>query len=392
MLRTRIFIALVFITILCFPGRALAQVGDGPEIIQWPSEVYPTIQEAVDALQDGGKLEIAEGEYVINESIFVIGKRIVIKGAGSGLEDENGPITYLIGPTPKPVLDEERNVILSAKAVVGLINLIGADVVIQDMRISGFDAGLVVRDDDEGNPAFGMVSNVLITKTGRGILSFSSGKFTFSDSEIRDTLWHGVISIAPPVGPLQQNILLENSLIQDIGGVGVYFIGGKGVVQGTEENPFYISFGIEAGIACVGCDLEVRNAHLFINAKFGIFVIEGDAVIEASFIDFTCQDVSPPYGFGDGIFVALSTLLATSNLIQDSARASLSNFGSNVCFGWNTFQCADYELNAEDYYGQNWNFTHLGGNVCGCPTATDECQVLTSTIEPPEALPPVPDP
>ena len=94
MFRRRIFVVIVFISLLCFAGSAFAQIRDDLEIIEWPSREYPTIQSAIDALPgDGGVLEIAEGEHLIDEPIYIIGKKIAIKGAGSGLTIKRKKVT-----------------------------------------------------------------------------------------------------------------------------------------------------------------------------------------------------------------------------------------------------------------------------------------------------------
>ena len=52
--------------------------------IMWPSEEFPSIQDAINALASGGTLTIAEGTFKIDEPIFIRSKEIIIEGAGSG--------------------------------------------------------------------------------------------------------------------------------------------------------------------------------------------------------------------------------------------------------------------------------------------------------------------
>lgn len=68
-------------------GNAWAQrPPPDPATIQWPSDRFPTLQDALDAVPEGGTLEIAEGEFRIAEPVIVTGKRLVIRGAGPGVE------------------------------------------------------------------------------------------------------------------------------------------------------------------------------------------------------------------------------------------------------------------------------------------------------------------
>jgi hypothetical protein len=90
----------------------------------------------------------------------VKGKRLVIRGAGSGLDharrreplQPEGRVTRLVGPPPQRVKDERGNIILHADAVQGLLNATASDLVVEGLHISGFDAGIVARTETTDAP------------------------------------------------------------------------------------------------------------------------------------------------------------------------------------------------------------------------------------------------
>ena len=84
-------------------GRASA---DGP-VLRWPSPEFRDLQAAIDAAPDGATLELGPGVFAIREPLQVKGKRLVIRGAGSGLDHARGreprrpegPVTPIGGPS-----------------------------------------------------------------------------------------------------------------------------------------------------------------------------------------------------------------------------------------------------------------------------------------------------
>ena len=84
------------------------------------------------------------------------------------------PITELNGPPPQPVVNQRSAIVLRADTVRGLWNLLGSDVTIADMKLTGFDAGVVTKLDNAGRAGPTTVRDVVISSTGRGVLSLSS--------------------------------------------------------------------------------------------------------------------------------------------------------------------------------------------------------------------------
>jgi len=355
---------------------------------EYPGD-FSSMQEAIDALADGGVLKVAQGRHIIEEPVFIDGKRIVIKGAGSGLRANNKnkrrwPLTRLIGRPPKPVLDARRNVILPIERAEGMFNAIAADVVFRDLFLSGFDAGIVVKNDTDGQFGTTTVSNVLIKDTGRGIVGVSSGDLFVKSSLISGALWHGIV-ISPPPSPALNKVQLENIWISYPGGAGIYFNGNTvGVVSGGD-----VAGALEGGVVCYECELYVINSDIHDNHNSGLLLLlTKTAHISGNLI----RNNKPNFftaNFGDGIVSVLSTIHVWNNDILNHPRASLSNFGGHAALGNNILQCAGYELEGEPYLGYQFTFTDAQGNFCGCPNAAGACLVESAGLEPPEPPAPV---
>jgi hypothetical protein len=73
-------------------------------------------------------------------------------------------------------------------------------------------------------------------------------------------------------------------------------------------------------------------------------------------------------------------------LIEDNVRAGIANFGATLELGESVLRCHDFDLDGEVVAEKQFVFHNLGGNVCGCPEATDTCKLVSAALEPPEAL------
>jgi hypothetical protein len=67
--------------------------------------------------------------------------------------------------------------------------------------------------------------------------------------------------------------------------------------------------------------------------------------------------------------------------IEDSARAGLLAFASEVTVRNSRFECNDIHLNGETYEGLDFSIVDEGGNVCGCDGQDAVCKVLSSDLE-----------
>jgi hypothetical protein len=119
----------------------------------------------------------------------------------------------------------------------------------------------------------------------------------------------------------------------------------------------------------------------------GLYVLSSNAVVESSVI---AQTAARPDGtFGDGLSLhnnlGQTTVSAHNLLVSDSARAGISVFGSALSMSSSRVRCAAINLHGSVNGPSDFNVDDLGDNLCGCPTATDTCKLLTSDIQPPEA-------
>ena len=349
----------------------------------YPGE-FDSIQEAVDALADGGVLTIAEGEHVIDAPISIEGKRIVIQGAGSTLNDKKHkkPFTRLVGRQPRDVLDPGGEVILPVEDAEPLIEVAAADVVVRKLWLTGFDAGIIVREGNGRDSHYLMVTDVLVTRTGRGIVSLSSGEVTIESSAIQQTLWHGVV-VFPPL-TLINKALLKDTWISDANGAAVYFHNTLGIISNGD-----IAGGEQGGVVCFDCHLIVMNSHIHANYRTGIFLLLArNAVIVDNVIEDTRPDLFSAT-WGDGVSSVLSDITVSNNQILDSDRAGISNFGGRITVADSTIQCATFDLEGEPYESHNFAFDDVGENKCGCPTADGPCSAVSAGLEPPEPFGPI---
>ncbi len=356
------------------------------QAIEWPSREFPTLQSAVDATPPGGTLEIRQGVFYLSEPIFVIGRQILIKGAGSGRNREQR-VTYLVGPSPRPVVDEQGNLVLRADAVVGLWNFIAANIVIQDMNLTGFDAGIVSKADAEGNSGPTTVKDLVISNTGRGILSLSSSDLIVEDCTITSTLWNA-ISFGPGFlsNPAVLPNLTANTLeLIDPGNAGIYF----------EHTIAYIDdatvLGAQAGgILGLASSSFILNSVLLGNREAGILLVGGFSEIDNNIIQGTLAGDGGLLGDGISLWASDANqqpmqAFLFDNLIQSSERAGVSVFGAAIDMGNNHIFCADFDVIREPYAGFMDVVNDLGGNECGCG-ALEVCAATGSQPTPPEPV------
>src|SRR5262249_3201179 len=110
-----------------------------------PSREFPTIQTAIDAVEDGGAIHIRPGVY--REVLTVAGKRVRITGAGT-----HGPRTEIAGAA-FPGVDD-------ATAAVGLVNYReGGGGVLEGIVLRGGLNGVVGQPPTAGGPTGGGVAN-----------------------------------------------------------------------------------------------------------------------------------------------------------------------------------------------------------------------------------------
>ncbi len=385
--------ALVAIAALALSFVAMPAVGDAqectrhhacrPVVVQWPSPQYLTLQSAIDAAPDGATVDIALGVYAIDEPIYVRGKSLVLKGAGSGRTGDE-QITQLVGPSPRPVVDEQGNLLLLAAAVKGLFNFVGAGSTVQNMRISGFDAGIVVKDDANGLSSPMVVNDLVIIDTGRGILGLASSDLTVKDTTILRPAWNG-ISVAPP-SPTNANVNAVQLI--DPQGAGLYYANTTAIVDDVA-----IVGAAHGGIVGYQSALVVLDSVLHNNWEAGILLFESKAIpFLQNNTDEGTQVLCPPDkpncsgsegSLGDGISVWLTEANVWGNFINQSARVGVSVFGGTAHFFANGIFCSHFDLFGAEYNGVPFTLDDQGDNVCGCGGVYEICAAKGEGSQPP---------
>jgi hypothetical protein len=343
------------------------------------------LQALIDAAPDGGRVELSADVIQLDEPLLIRGKRLTIHGAGDGRD--GGEATILRGPAARPVVDDRGAVILPIASARGLFELVDAEVELRDLSLSGFDAGVVVRDERAGGGGETILKGLTISHTGRGIISLSPRALEIKDSLIDSPLWHGIALALPApsgapsglfkidtteiINPLCAGIYFENALVE-IKGV---FVGGAfcGAIAGDK------SFA------------EIKNSVLLDNRKYGIGLRETYAELTNVLIKNT-KELNGL--FGDGIVLAATPNAALQPVVKvkdvtvkDSERAGLSAFGTSVSLKNASFCCQTFDLNAEPYLGEFATLIDLGGNQCGCPDATGACTTVGAPAPPDNLVP-----
>lgn len=403
------------------PGRARAQDFTTGRVIEWPSTAFPTLQAAVDALNDGDVLRIAPGTFRLSEPVFVRGKRVTIEGAGCdarrrsrihrrvpsasgrGIEtaDESGTSsrlrTTLVGPRPTRVADSSE--------AIGLFNFEAAGGTLKGVELSGFDAGIVGRDPLRPDAARRMlvVQDTCISDTARGVLWKTSTPLTMLDVWIHQTLWHG---LSAAVANAQGIVNLRNVVLAEAAGACLYFsntvaavtamdmvsciLGGIAAVNSSTLTTTGVNMGL-LGFPFQGPGITLVQSHAFISntdiqdaSKSGILMFESTGAVINSAISQTHPDGNG--SFGDGITAMLCpTVLLSSNSISSLPRAGVANFGSTMTLVLNEIDFTAFALEGEPLFGVDFTFQDLGGNVCD----GGSCTYVTVGLSPPTPITPV---
>jgi hypothetical protein len=413
-------------------------------VIHYPSIEFANMQEAIDALPDGGRLIIGPGTYDIPVPLN-ISKRIAIQGAGCQLSsklsfdatspnqmlavlnaaDAGGkpfsqvPFTRLIGPLPADVAAPEDS--------IGLLNFFGPDAGgrVQGVELVGYDAGISLINEPDVSDIGGeppadadavdvetlSVIDSCIFQTSRGIHARTTAALTLARVVIRDVLWNG-ISYSLPSGAARQAIGIitaDSVVVLQARNACMYF---NNATAHVDYN-FLNNCGPQGAIGAIDSVLSVYFTHISNVNGIGILLLRSFANVNKSEIrrarihgiylnrswlnlnETDIRDTLPRSSdgfFGDGISAFdSSAAVMTKNRIFDSARAGVANFGSRMTLGDNRIQCAGYELEGENHPqpADKFKFEDLGGNVCGCPNANGACVAVSAGLAPPESTVPI---
>jgi parallel beta-helix repeat protein len=352
---------------LVFASTALART----VVISWPSPAFRTLQSAIDAAPDGATISIAAGDYAIAEPLVIVGKQLVIRGAGSGRR--GGAVTRLVGPEPQSATDERGQLILRASSVRGLFSVRKANVFFRAMVLSGFDAGVAVHDAERETPSAVGIQDLLIVRTGRGVLAETTGQVVVVDSTIKATRWNAISVVSSGHAfAAVSGVTIDVSI-----GSGIYFENTTMGVAGTS-----VSGAFNGGIVGFNGALIASACALKANRIGGMILDNSGSLI---FDNQITGSVPTADGFaGDGVMLwngSSSTL--TDNMIDNNGRAGISLFGSTALLHDNAMHCNAFDIDEETLNGSVSKATDNGGNVCGCGQDAP-CAAVSSQLMPPE--------
>ncbi|MFC2172048.1 right-handed parallel beta-helix repeat-containing protein [Acidobacteriota bacterium] len=279
-------------TILGRVDETLMVVEDGqagpPKTVRVPSPEAPTIQAAIDAVADGGKVLIGPGTY--EETFYITGKQVNL--IGSGIKGKKKR-TVLLMPPPDTILPVEE--------AIGIVNYgPGGGGQIKGMILSGGDTGILGMKDAAGLPARLQVKDMVIQNGGRGILG-SFSKLIVKDVRISDILWHGI-----HLYDLEAVDLFDN-LVSDVDGVGLLIYNFDPSPGSINIRDTKIAFAGQGGIAIVGGEKPVYIT----DCNVGFCMLAGILLIDADHVELKKTDVkyifmtdTPEYSdIGDGLIV-----------------------------------------------------------------------------------------
>lgn len=346
-------VALVFSTVLTLPARAQQAVVDVPSV------QFPTIQAAIDAVQDGTTIRIAPGNY--RERLLVDRKQLTLIGVGNkgptivGTDRENGVITYSHGGG-------------------------GA---VRNLRLHRGAFGVAVTAPDNGQvPGLGTtlsLETVLISGTGRGVYG-TFDTLSITNSTIAGCAWNGA-SIE-----VTDSLAIDGLVANGNKGVGLLLFnivpppgGGTRVIKNS-----YFTNNKGGGLHIRGGALpvEVRTSTVTGNTIFGIhlagahntIIVQCNMSLTKKLAIKTPPPPAPePPTWGDGlrVFASLNVSLEMSTLTLND-RAGLSVFG-----------CADREshidlkTSALDLDTPSIHISALGFKDCTKPDGTPNPQTTS---------------
>ena len=331
-------------------------------IVEFPGRGFNSIQDAIDAVPDGGTLKIASGVYPITEGLFVRDKTVFFEGPGR----RHGRVATLVAPPPDGVVP--------ATNAVGAINFINGGGGLEGFEVFGGDASVLISGRSDRSVT---INDMTLADTGRAILHLAPSHLIVKDSVIRHCKWNG-ISFAPKnldLVPFIPLLLVMDTELIDGDNIGIYVNHGK--LEVIDDS---LGGWPGGGIAVVNSTALILDNSLIQNGKFGILLWQSQGEV----LDATILNTTSVNGlFGDGISVWCGGARLSGVEIGNSQRAAISNFDSHIDFEDMAMTCnsidIDVEIGGQCVGGVPPSFADNGGILCGCPNATGPCIAQTST-------------
>jgi hypothetical protein len=271
-----------------------------------------------------------------------------------------------------------------------------------------FGRGIVIGESGGGMGSFTTIRSSVVERSHTTGIQIVGATATIEWTVVRDVMLADLnafgISAGSPSG-VPASLSLRGALVERAHSIGVGVTGSSATLEGllvrdTHPEPSGL-FGRAVQVQDdldwnAPSDVTLAGLHVERCTEFGVLVYGSTARLENGLV----RDVAANGAdrFGDALIVIKavggaavpSTVSVIGTRLERAARAGIANFGSDVGIQHSRFVCHAFDLDAESYDGSPPVFHDLGDNLCGCPEPNGACQVVSSSLEPPEAL--VPDP
>jgi hypothetical protein len=345
----------------------------------------PTIQAAIDAVEDGGSIFVLPGEY--RETLTILGKRVRLSGGGRAV-----------------LVAEPTRAVDAAERAVGLINYReGGGGVIEGFTLRGGLNGIVghARGNPGGLPlaAAGAltVRSVEIVNTGRGILWRAPADLTISNTRISNVRHNGIV-FRPVLGAAF--IKVVDVAVHLAASFGYLIIDTPSIgCQNQLVNAGSVGASL-GGIGVYRSGVCIFGGVLLANLRNGIYFQQSAAIVDGTQI---LETVGPdPVGIR-ALGSDLQQVVHTE-LDHSGTAGGIFLWGSRGVIGWNTLNCHSYHLGGATlpagFFGTGQPpapvlpdleplFGQTGGNQCGCGSVSEACLFQTVTPLPTQSLVPM---
>jgi hypothetical protein len=186
-------------------------------------------------------------------------------------------------------------------------------------------------------------------------------------------------------------VAVTGSVFEGGAGIGLLLDGAAGTLTGVvvrnvasdTDRGWGVGVGVESGATAAG-SLQAQGLMVDGTVAIGIFVEQAQANLTAVHVRNVATDASG--GFGDGITVDGSTASVTQARIEGAPRAGISAFGSQVTLDSVAFTCDAIPVDEETVNAIDSAYDFAGPASCACNDASQQCQVLSSSLATPQPI------
>ncbi len=340
----------------------------------------PTIQQAIDASEDGDSIFVLPGVY--REMPTIVGKRLRLSGGGRAA---------LVGEPPRAVDPADR-------AVGCVTYLEGGGGVLEGFQLRGCPNGIVGQPPSdrpggevpvpESRAHALTIRHMQLSHSGRGILWRAPADLVVEDTRISNMMHHGLV-----FKPLAAaSVKIVNVLAALVGGWGHLIFDTPSVgCQNQLVNPG--SFAAQqGGIGVFRSGVCIYGGVLFANHHVGIYFQQSGAIVDGTQI----LETAAPDGVGILAFGSVLHQIVNAELDQNF-DTGIKLVGSTALLGWDTLNCHGIHLAGltlpAGHLGPNQPpapvppfveplFGNDGGNWCGCGSEEQGCNMVGETTVP----------